>query len=114
MSGLVMLSISVPIKAQVPITEKDFAAIVEQVQGNWHFDPANARQCPKPFSVRVSLAPDGKVEKVESVDELINDHCEALYETFRRAIFMADKFKIPAGITLTSVDFDIDPANLID
>lgn len=92
---------------------RDIAAVSEPIMRNWFFDPGRLPECQKPFTVRILLAPDGKVEKVESTSDLADDYCKTLFESFRRAVYITRKFDIPAGATAKRLDFRIDPATLL-
>lgn len=98
---------------EIPISEKNLAVMADQIMRNWNFDPGRLPECPEPFTVGILLAPDGKVEKVESTSDLADGYCKTLFESFRRAVYITGKFDIPAGVTLESLDFTIDPSMLV-
>ena len=99
-----------PLQSAVPLTKGENDPIRDQVEAHWHIPVEAISECPAPFELRVSLAPDGKVTQVEMpVDETTTDACRASMESARRAVLIASPLKIPGDGHISALRLRFDP-----
>jgi hypothetical protein len=100
-----------PLQSEGPLTRDDGDPIRDQVEAHWHIPVEAISECPTPFELRVSLAPDGKVTQVEMpVDETTSDACRASMESARRAVLIASPLKIPGDGHISALRLRFDPS----
>ena len=101
--------------SSVPMTASEEDTLREQVEANWNM--GWAEQCPpeqqKVFEVRVHLASDNTVTKVEPLGELADDRCSVLVrDSAIRAIMIASPLKVPPGKQVASMVLRFHPVDM--
>lgn len=106
----------VAITSEGPMTVGQGDGIRPQIEENWNLGASD--QCPparqKPFEIRVQLAPDGTVTRLEPVGDLPQDACSVqARNSASRAIMLASPLKLPPGSTYSSLVLRFHPESTI-
>jgi hypothetical protein len=107
-----------PVASTMPATSSadQEEAPQPQIERNWNLGFSD--ECPleerKPVDVRIHLASDGTITKVEPVTDISNDTCvQVTFQGVERAVMMSSPLKLPPGKTYTSMVLRFDPAQVV-
>ena len=91
----------------------DEIAFRDQIERNWNINSVLIDQCPETIELRVALAPDGTVTKVDILQAGGPDaKCRPGAEAAQRAVLNASPFKVPSGTYPPSIVFRFYPDSL--
>nr|WP_298682386.1 hypothetical protein [uncultured Dongia sp.] len=93
----------------------DEIAFRDQIERNWNINSALIDQCREMIELRVALAPDGTVTKVDILQPGgPAAECRPAAEAARRAVLIASPFKVPSGTYPPSIKFRLSMRNVMN
>jgi hypothetical protein len=92
----------------------DEIAFRDQIERNWNISSALIDQCREVIELRVALAPDGTVTKVDILQQGgPAAECQPAADAARRAVLIASPFKVPSGTYPPSIKFRLSMKNVM-